>query len=412
MADKVMTDKKHFLTVFPRLDHSLLHKDVGSIPLYLARQLRWRCSIAFFESEDAIAGWPKMDEYRQYVTLIPLGQWRGKAVNALRLLKLFMTRGREFDVVNFYHDSVKNMAYALMYKLFNPRGLVYFKLDMSHLELNLLEENRHKKVPNFVRSIKSLFSRIAVDLYTVETTFSHQALADDRYFKGRIHYLPNGFTGPQDVDNGDIADEKENIILTVGNLGAYPKYSELLVDAISIIDKELVKDWKVYLVGPVVNADFYKVGYKKDHTFEKYLENVTSRYPHLRGTFVFTGKIEDKNRLFDMYRKAKIFCLTSRYESFGFVMLEAMYFGNYVISSDFPASRDITSNGTIGSLFPVGDVQRLAELLSEAMAGNVDLSENGRRAHEFVQNNFDWESIVMNLDIIIGQLTAQSPEKP
>lgn len=393
---------KNFLTIFTRLQPELLHKDVGAIPYNLAMVCNWRSFIAFFAESEEFRSDRVEAEYKASVNLINFGRRSYSLWNALRTIIFLIKRGREFDVVNFYHDSIKNMAYALVYKLFKPNGIVYFKLDMSHLELRVLEANRHKPLSILARRIKHLISRIAVTLYTVETTSCYQTLADDTYFKGRLYYLPNGFVGPQDADIESIIANKENIILAVGNLGAYAKNFELLVDAVSLLDKELVKGWKVYLVGSLVNADFYEAGYRKSDAFRQYVENVVRKNSHLKDTFVFTGKIDDKSRLFDIYRKAKIFCLTSRYESFGFVLLEAMYFGNYVISSDLPSARDITNDGMVGSLFPAGDVQRLAERITDAIKGDAELVENGRRAHGFVRDNFNWKDISVKLDLLLS----------
>jgi glycosyltransferase involved in cell wall biosynthesis len=79
-------------------------------------------------------------------------------------------------------------------------------------------------------------------------------------------------------------------------------------------------------------------------------------------------------------------------------LAEAMFFANYIISSDLPPSRDMTKKGTIGSLVAIGDTQKFAELLSDAISGKMDLIKNGKEAHELIQTKFNWENIVKELD--------------
>lgn len=393
---------RSFLTLFPRLKPVLLRKDVGSIPFFLAAESGWRASLAFFEQSDCTAGQLAGDAYGRSVALLPLGPWGGKLANARRILRFLMARGREFDVFNYYHDSAKNMLYALAYKLGNPGGKVYCKLDMSHLELELLEVRRLKFLPSLARRLKGLLSRMAVDFYSAETSAVYQRLSGDPYYAGRLHYIPNGIACPEGADIDRIMEGKERIILTVGSLGATAKNTELLVDAVALLPSPLISGWQVWLVGPLVNADFYETGFRESDHFKKYVEKVVEKHPHLEGTFVFTGPIDDPVRLQGIYGKAKIFCLTSRYESFGFVVPEAMVYGDYVIASDLPPVRDLTDNGRLGELFPAGNVQRLAGLLTAALEGEIDFASRGRDAHAFIMENYNWRGIVRKIDLLLS----------
>ena len=151
----------------------------------------------------------------------------------------------------------------------------------------------------------------------------------------------------------------------------------------------------------IVNRDFYSVGFRADDRFPRYVEDATRAHPHLKNTFVFTGPISDRSTLYEMYRRSRITCLTSRAESFGFVLLEGMYFGNMIVSSDLPSSRDLTQNGTLGLLYPIGDARKLAEALTAVMTDKLDWPTLGWKAHKRVVSHFSWKAIVSDLERIL-----------
>lgn len=68
------------------------------------------------------------------------------------------------------------------------------------------------------------------------------------------------------------------------------------------------------------------------------------------------------------YRDAAIFCMTSAYEGFPMVLLEAAAFGCVpVVFNSFAAARDIIDDGENGALVPAFDVDAYAEKLAVLM---------------------------------------------
>jgi glycosyltransferase involved in cell wall biosynthesis len=84
------------------------------------------------------------------------------------------------------------------------------------------------------------------------------------------------------------------------------------------------------------------------------------------------------------YSTADLFVLSSDYEGFGNVIVEALSFGVPVVSTDCPSGpAEILENGRFGKLVPVGDEPALASAIWEALRApwNRDLLE--KRAEEF-----------------------------
>ncbi|OUM88705.1 MAG: glycosyl transferase [Bacillus thermozeamaize] len=74
------------------------------------------------------------------------------------------------------------------------------------------------------------------------------------------------------------------------------------------------------------------------------------------------------NNPFKYMKRAGVFVLSSKWEGFGNVLVEAMALGTPVVSTDCPSGpAEILENGRWGRLVPVGDVYALAEAIIETL---------------------------------------------
>ena len=93
------------------------------------------------------------------------------------------------------------------------------------------------------------------------------------------------------------------------------------------------------------------------------------------------GPVDDVEKV---YKESSIFVLSSRFEGFGLVLVEAMESGLSVVSFDCPAGPDeIITDGYDGLLAPSGDVKALANNLMLLMADEKlrkRLSHNARQS--------------------------------
>lgn len=97
------------------------------------------------------------------------------------------------------------------------------------------------------------------------------------------------------------------------------------------------------------------------------------------------------------YRNAAIFCLSSRYEGFGLVLLEAMAFGLPIVSTDCESGpRELIHDGVNGLQVPVDDPHALANalcrLVEDASLGGAlgDHARNDARRHGIDAVIGDW----------------------
>lgn len=133
--------------------------------------------------------------------------------------------------------------------------------------------------------------------------------------------------------------------LAVGRFSWKHKGFDLLIKAFHLFAQH-DSEWTLDLVGEGVEEPLYR------ELIRKYqLEDRVSIHP-------FTNNIQQ------YYSEARVYVLSSRWEGFGLVLVEAMAHGLSVVSSDLPTSREIM--GDFGMYFPVGDVRQLAQRLEEA----------------------------------------------
>ncbi len=83
-------------------------------------------------------------------------------------------------------------------------------------------------------------------------------------------------------------------------------------------------------------------------------------------------------------RAASVFVLSSRWEGFGNVLVEAMACGTPVVSTDCPGGpAEILAGGTFGPLVPVGDANALAAAIGAVLEAPTPREELVRRAQDF-----------------------------
>lgn len=116
----------------------------------------------------------------------------------------------------------------------------------------------------------------------------------------------------------------------------------------------------------------------------------------------------------DYYAIANVSILTSHYEPFGYVVLEAMKHALPVIAFDTGGPREVIRHGETGLLVSEGDVSEFTQMLLD-LADNNQLRENiGRKARHAIQQKYNRENWIKQLnttlkDIVINY-QGQSPK--
>jgi glycosyltransferase involved in cell wall biosynthesis len=125
----------------------------------------------------------------------------------------------------------------------------------------------------------------------------------------------------------------------------------------------------------------------------------------LRPRVHLLGRIEQR-ALASLYATADLFVLGSHHESCGYALLEALAFGVTPVVTDIPASRALTDDGRIGTLFPVGNATLLAEALTRL--GHADLASRREDIRDHFARALSWPALGSRAASIYKRARAQA----
>lgn len=121
--------------------------------------------------------------------------------------------------------------------------------------------------------------------------------------------------------------------------------------------------------------------------------------------------IPPKSKIEEEYRDASIFCLTSKFEGFGMVLLESIGFGVPCVAFDCPSGpRDIIQDGETGFLVKPFDLKSFEQKLELLMSDSAILSSMSIKALDF-SKSWDNQNIINIWQNIISMVTKSNKGK-
>ncbi len=119
---------------------------------------------------------------------------------------------------------------------------------------------------------------------------------------------------------------------------------------------------------------------------------------------VFFENGAERAKINQLYSTADIFVLPSLKETFGIVLIEAMYYGLPIITTNVAAIPELIIDGENGLLVPPANSQELATALSKLMQ-NPNLSKQmGEKGRQIVTNSYHWEQTCTKFHSIIQNI--------
>jgi GalNAc-alpha-(1->4)-GalNAc-alpha-(1->3)-diNAcBac-PP-undecaprenol alpha-1,4-N-acetyl-D-galactosaminyltransferase len=107
------------------------------------------------------------------------------------------------------------------------------------------------------------------------------------------------------------------------------------------------------------------------------------------------------------FAQADVFVMTSRYEGFPNVLLEAMAIGLPSVTFDCPSGpKEITINGKIAILVPLNDEIKLEKALQQIMTDDSLRKYIGRKARESVRERYSLSSVLQHWNELFSRIGA------
>ncbi len=355
---------------------------------YLIKKLHWDITIVTTDQQ----GRPAFYQFPKEVRMIDLGinysddndknafvkitgylrRWRkhSKALTAL------LQRERADIVVSLYpsessfipqiKDGSKKVLELHFCKLFR---LQYGRKGL----LRLIDKWRTKQDEKIVRQF---------DKFVVLTH-------EDKELWGNLHnieVIPNAALFPNFNKQSDVSVQR---VIAVGRLD-YQKGFDRLIQAWEIVQRnEAYREWRL---------DIFGQGEWHDMLQQMIVEKGLSQTVHLN---------RPTNDILEEYSNSAMLVMSSNYEGFGMVLVEAMGCGIPVIAFDCKCGpKDIINHGVNGLLVKNGDIEGLANSMMRLMADvpyRRELSMNARK----VTNTYSEESVMFQWTNLFTSLAGK-----
>ncbi|MDW2075395.1 glycosyltransferase [Vibrio sp. 1863] len=370
-----------FLTIFPDFEDFHKKKDVGQVGVRMAKAL---------DCEPYMLSYNKQLGHQIFcepgiLHLLRINEWKSRISHRkldLNVLLFLIKNARAFKYLNLYHETFATQVYTIIYKSINPKGKVYIKLDLD-------VQHEKTKTHSEDNKLKRIIKKVVYDLYqkklsiaSVESIEGYDILrSKGHYDKNKLILLANGFSSDyyNEFNLEPTFEDKEDLILTVGRIGSEQKNIQLMLNVLSKVN---LRNWKYVFAGPI------------SRPFDNAIKQFFIENPDKVGAVEFVGMKNDKE-LNDLYRRAKLFVLSSNFEGFPLVFPEALFFGCHILTTNVSSSMDVTKQGTIGTVVPIGNADAMQRGLQFLIDNDVN-EDMFLKSRELGINEFSWDSIISN----------------
>ncbi|MFT3741003.1 MAG: glycosyltransferase [Breznakibacter sp.] len=283
--------------------------------------------------------------------------------NPITLCRIYRTlRGIIPDVL-IINRPAEMKVLALMGKCAGIRQIVYRRGSDVTVKNNLVNRFFLEKMVNKIIANSEATKR--------------SLLITGMHLDKKIRVIYNGVGIP-------CAEREHNVSkyrMIVGAVGRLSKQKgfDLLVDIAASLKERKVDGVEIQIVGE---------GSERENLERAIAEK------GLRDYLVLKGFRED---VAGFLNRCDVFVLTSRYEGFGYVVVEAMLCGCPVVAFDVSSISEIVQDGSTGYLVPAFDLDRFVDKV-EFLIENKELGmEMGQRGRQIAEQYFSFDASVDRL---------------
>jgi len=206
----------------------------------------------------------------------------------------------------------------------------------------------------------------------------------------RISIIYNGIDlAVFDMDKKGFSYKRKTNEIIIGNVGRLVKQKgqKYLIDlAISL--KKRSSNFKILIAGTGI-LEYELVNLISESKLEEHIE--------------FVGFVND---IKGFMNSIDIFVLTSLWEGFGYVLLEAMACRVPIVAFDISSNPEIVEQNHTGYLVPLFDMKAMTEKVTKLMDDEQLRLNMGREGRKRVEEHFTFESTQQNFEKLLSELRA------
>jgi glycosyltransferase involved in cell wall biosynthesis len=243
----------------------------------------------------------------------------------------------------------------------------------------------HLNATKYGKGIRGAFRRFypRLDAYSALTERDAAAFSHMLGPGVRVTCIPNGVS-----DGGDVRSSNHNkVVIAAGRLAPQKGFDRLIPAWAQVARRHI--DWELKIFG----------GGKLQGELEQQIDELG-----LRGSARLMGYTD---KLPQAMAEASFYVMSSRFEGFPMVLLEAMRCGLPIVSYDCPnGPRDLITHGRDGFLVPNGDVDGLAA----AMIEMIELGDARRSFGEAAlqkSKQYEMPAIARRWEELLEELVAE-----
>ena len=243
------------------------------------------------------------------------------------------------------------------------------------------------RLHNVLNNIAFTYVTACADRYVLLSQYFKPLFFPTKLFPKKVTAIPNSISAEMVNSEIDLA-AKEQVVLFMGRLDIGQKRIDLLLKIWEIIEKKYsISDWKLDICG----------GGPDEETLKQMKEDLGLKQVGFR------GHVNPE----EYYKKASIFCMTSAFEGFGLVVVEAAAYGCVPMAFEsYAAVKDLIDDGENGCLIKAFDIEAYAEALAELMMNGEERNRMALNAKTH-SNLFSPDSVMAQWEQLFNEVLLE-----
>jgi len=337
----------------------------------------------------------KQDGY--IVNTVDIGRKIRPIANLKAIFALYrLIRREKFDIVHV-HSPLAAMLGRVAAKMARAPIVIYTAHGFY------FHENMRKKKRRLVIWMEKILARVCTDILLLQSGEDRAtAVKEGIALPQNAVWISNGVDinkfkpgSPDEKLRSSFGIKKEDKVIGFAGRIVREKGIEELVAAVGIIKKR-VPSVKLLIAGDTLGSD-------RDKGTKEKIKNIIAKND-LNENVIFAGLRNDMSRI---YALLDVFVLPSYREGMPRSILEAMASAKPVVATDIRGSREEVAHGVTGKIVPVGEVNPLAEAISEILLDKKLAIKMGEAGRKRVEEEFNEEMVLDKEVEIYKRLSAE-----